>query len=59
MVLWLYVMVTRIITPQGGGTALHVACFNAYSKVVEMLLKHGVDPKAKNNVSTFCFPLAA
>ncbi|EDQ84099.1 uncharacterized protein MONBRDRAFT_30595, partial [Monosiga brevicollis MX1] len=32
-----------------GWTPLHRACRNGYDKVVEMLLKHGADAKAKNN----------
>ncbi|EDQ84452.1 uncharacterized protein MONBRDRAFT_30228 [Monosiga brevicollis MX1] len=32
-----------------GHTALHWACFNDHVEVVEMLLKHGADAKAKTN----------
>ncbi|EDQ84152.1 uncharacterized protein MONBRDRAFT_30538 [Monosiga brevicollis MX1] len=35
-----------------GQTPLHRACFNGHDKVVEMLLKHGVDAEAQNYVST-------
>ena len=40
------------IIPQGGNTPLHWACYNGYVTVVEMLLKHGADAKAKDPVST-------
>ncbi|EDQ86135.1 uncharacterized protein MONBRDRAFT_11178 [Monosiga brevicollis MX1] len=33
-------------------TPLHWACYNGHVKVLEMLLKHGADTEAKNNVST-------
>ncbi|EDQ87735.1 uncharacterized protein MONBRDRAFT_33093 [Monosiga brevicollis MX1] len=41
------------IIPQAGHTPLHWACHygHGHDKVVEMLLKHGADAKAKNNVS--------
>ena len=38
--------------PQDGSTPLHYACDGGHVKVVEMLLKHGADAEAKDNVST-------
>ncbi|EDQ84253.1 uncharacterized protein MONBRDRAFT_30435 [Monosiga brevicollis MX1] len=35
-----------------GWTALHCACLRSHVKVVEVLLKHGVDAEAQTNVST-------
>merc|ERR1712196_121332 len=35
-----------------GKTPLHKACYIGDVKVVEMLLKHGADPKATSDVST-------
>ena len=40
------------IIPQKGTAPLHQACMKGNVKVVEMLLTHSVDAKAKTNVST-------
>ena len=45
------------IIPQIDNTPLHMACVKDLVKVVEVLLKHGADTKAKDIVSTGLNPL--
>ncbi|EDQ85855.1 uncharacterized protein MONBRDRAFT_11416 [Monosiga brevicollis MX1] len=43
---------TQNYWPEDGGTPLHWFCYKGDGKVVEMLLKHGADARAKSGVST-------
>ena len=36
---------------QNGNTALHIACLNGYTELVEYLLTNGADISATNDVS--------